>query len=148
MDIPIALRTTLEQATPLTRGIFGGASGLSAEEVVGFITGSPVALVSTVDAHGAPHVAGSGVVLVGGRLYVGVSPDSAMRRNLRREPRVALAFTDPPWKRHVLIQGSVRFLKRGDAEERRAGAQYKAAHGWEAGELAEVELRKVFTWKG
>ncbi len=110
MDLAEALRTTNETANPRTRGVFGGDHGMAFQEVIDFIEEYPVALISTVDSSGAPHVTGKGVVWTDDRLYFGAGENTAMGRNLRRDPRVALAFAEPPWKRHVLIRGAVRFV--------------------------------------
>ena len=61
--------------------------------------------MSTVDKRGAPHVTGRGVALVDGRVYLEVEGNTAMGRNLQSNRNVALAFAEPPWKHHVLIQG-------------------------------------------
>ena len=147
MALAEVLERTLDNATPRSRAIFGGANAMSAQEVAEFIDEYPVALVSTVDASGAPHVTGKGVVLLNDRIYMGSSGDTAMGRNLRRNPSVAVAFAEPPWKHHVLLQGSARFLEEGDEEHRMVVAAHVEAHGWEPEGLAEIVPRTIFTWK-
>ena len=83
MDLATAIRKTRDNATPRTKSTFGGANAMTVDEVTRFIDEYPVALVSTVDKHGAPHEAGKGVALVDGRLYLGGKGDSAMGRNLQ-----------------------------------------------------------------
>ena len=148
MDIATAILQTIEEATPRSRGIFGGERTMSADELAEFIEQYPVALVSSVDAAGAPHVSGKAAVLLDGRLYIGAPEDTAMGRNLRRNPNVAVAFAEPPWKRHVFIYGTVRFLEAGDQEERLVQDAFRSTHGYASAGLAEVSPRKVFTWTG
>ena len=148
MDLATAIGKTLDEATPPTRSIFGGTRAMSANEVTEFISEYPVALVSTVGAGGAPHVTGKAVALVNGKIYLGAREGTAMRRNLDRNPGVALAFAEPPWKRHLFVHGTVRFLEAGGGEERQAQEAHRAAHGYETSGVLEVLPRKVFTWKG
>ena len=71
-----------------------------------------------------------------------------MGRNLRRNPNVALAFAEPPWKRQVFIYGEVRFLEQHGQEESRVQDTHRSVHGFETVGIAEVVPRKVFTSKG
>ena len=147
MDLATALHRTIQDATPHSKAVFGGPNAMSDEEVAAFITEYPVGLVCTADASGTPHVTGKAVVLLDGKIFSASSGETAMGRNLRRNRAVALAFAEPPWKRHVLVQGSVRFLDEGSEEERGVGSAHAAAHGWEPAGLAEVVVKKIFTWK-
>ena len=70
-----------------------------------------------------------------------------MSRNLERNPSVAVAVVELPWKRHVLIQGSVRFLSSDSPELPRVHAVEVAKHGWESEIVAEVVPGKIYTWK-
>ena len=148
MDLGTALQKSIDEATPRTRGIFGGRRAMSEKDIEDFITDYPVALVSTVDARGAPHATGKAAVFLDGKMYFGAPSDTAMGRNLRRNPDVAVAFAEPPWKRHVFIYGTVRFVEEGSDEERRVMSAHRDAHGYESSSLVEVSPRKVFTWKG
>ena len=116
--------------------------------VTEFINEYPVVLVSTVDIHGAPHVVGRPAVLVDSRTYFGAPEDTAMARNLRRNPNVALAFAEPPWKRHVLMYGKVRFLEGGSDEEGLVLDAHQATHGYGTSGLVEALPENIFTWKG
>ena len=147
MDIATALRKSIDDATPRTREVFGGLKAMSVRDIEAFITEYPVALISTVDSRGAPHVTGKAAVFFDGKVYFDVPSDTAMGRNLRRNPDVAVAFAEPPWKRHVFIYGTVRFLEEGGDEERRVMSAHRDAHGYVSPGLAEVLPRKVFTWK-
>ena len=117
MNLATLILKTIEGATSRTKSIFGGTNAMSAIEVTEFINEYPVVLVSTVDIHGAPHVTGKAAVLIDSRTYFGAPEDTAMGRNLRRNPNVALAFAEPLWKRHVFMYGKVRFLEGGSDEE-------------------------------
>ena len=147
MDLATALQRTFEEATPRTQGVFGGEHGMSAEEVTDFINEYPVALISSVDSSGAPHVTGKGVVLKDGRIYFAAAPTTAMGRNLRRNQAVALAFAEPPWKRHVLVRGTVRFVEGGSEQEAQLSEAHIKSVGWPSTDFAEVENNKVYTWK-
>lgn len=147
MDLTTALRNTIARATPRSRKIFGGANAMSWEQVVEFVTQYPVAVVCSVDASGAPHSTGKAALLLDGSVYLGVPEGTAMGRNLRARPKIALAFVEPPWKRHVFIYGSIRLVDERSDEHRRVQAAFRAAHGYEAGGLAAVLPRKVFTFR-
>ena len=141
------LSRTLEQANAHTRSVFGGDNAMSAEEVAEFLAESSVAIVSTVTAPGTPHSTGVGITFVDGKLYFGASETRAMSRNLQRNPSVAVAVIELPWKRHVLIQGSARFLSSDSVELPKVHAAELAMHGWESEIVAEVVAGKIYTWK-
>ena len=148
MDLGAVMRHTIEEAAPRSRSIFGSARSMSADQMAEFIKQYPVALVSTVDSRGAPHVSGKAAVLLDGKIYFGTREEAAMGRNLRRNPNVAVAFAEPPWKRHVFIYGTVRFLEVGSQEERLVQDSHRSIHGYESSGLAEVSPQKILTWKG
>ncbi len=148
MNLANLILKSIEGATSRTKSIFGGTNAMSATDVIEFINEYPVVLVSTVDIHGAPHVTGKAAVLVDSRTYFGAPEDTAMGRNLRRNPNVALAFAEPPWKRHVFMYGKVRFLEGGSDEEGLVRDAHKATHGYETSGLVEALPEKIFTWKG
>lgn len=147
MDLAAALSKTLEDATPRSKSIFGGAKAMSIDDVTEFITEYPVALISTVGADGSPHTTGKAAVLLDGKLYIGSYEDSALGRNLRRNQNVAIAFAEPPWKRHIFIYGTARYLEDGSQEELDVRAAHRSTHGYESSGMFEVLPRKVFTWK-
>ena len=147
MDFDAVIQTTIKHATPRARNVFGGTRAMSEAEVAAFIDEFPVALISTVDSRGAPHVTGKAAVWLDGKLYFDVPKDTAMGRNLRRSPNVAVAFAEPPWRRHVFIYGTVRFLEAGSPEERLVEDAHRAAHGYVSPGLVEVLPDKAFTWK-
>ncbi len=64
-----------------------------------------------------------------------------------RNGAVAVAFAEPPWKRHVFIHGTVRFVEAGSHEEGLVQDAYRSTHGYVSAGLAKVSPRKVFTWK-
>jgi nitroimidazol reductase NimA-like FMN-containing flavoprotein (pyridoxamine 5'-phosphate oxidase superfamily) len=147
MDLLAALRQSIDEANDRTRGIFGGANAMSAREVADFLNASHMALVSTVSPSGEPHITGVGLVFLDNKLYLGLGKGTALVRNLRHNPSVAVAVVEPPWKRHVLVQGAVRILPDGGDELRRVHAAEQAKLGWASPIVAEVAPRKVFTWK-
>ena len=141
------LTDSIEAATPHTRNVFGGRHGMSAVEVEALLAESTVALVSTVGAEGAPHIAGVGPVFVDGRLYVGVPEGTALAGNLRRSRDVAVAVVELPWRRHAFICGRARFLEEGTEEIARVRAAEVAKHGWQSPVLVEIAPGKVFGWR-
>lgn len=147
MDIATAISRTLERATPRTKVVFGGNQTMTLDEVTAFISEFPVCVISTTSSNGAPHATGTSVVLVGGKLYLGVNRNTVLDRNLRLDRRVALAFIEPLWKRHVFIHGDIRFLESGSNEERRIQDAHRDAHGYEMELFIEGRPEKVFTWK-
>ncbi len=146
-DLGRALRQSLEEATPRTRDVFGGVNAMTVGEVEAFLSHAPVGLVSTVSQSGAPHMTGVGMILLDGKLYFGSDRRSALYRNLLRNPTVAIGFVEPPWKRHILIQGTVRLVLEDSDEIRQVREAERTQHGWESGVVAGVDIDKVFTWK-
>ena len=78
MDFATVISETIDRATPWSKGVFGGPRTMSATDVQDFIDEYPVALVSTVDRRGAPHVVGKAAVLLDGRLYLGARRGTAL----------------------------------------------------------------------
>ncbi len=146
-DLKTALRQSLEQATPRTRRIFGGDNAMSAEDVDQLVERTKVGLISSVSDSGAPHMTGVGIVLVEGRLYFGVDSHSALYRDLFENSDLAMGLMEPPWKYHVLIEGSARFVDADNDELRRVLAAERDLHGWESAIVAGIAIDKVFTWK-
>ncbi|MBI2936279.1 MAG: pyridoxamine 5'-phosphate oxidase family protein [Chloroflexi bacterium] len=141
------LRRSIAEATPHTKNVFGGAHAMSAREVAEFLDVNTVVLVSTLSASGAPHVTGIGTTFMDGKLYLGLDKRTALHRNLRRNPGIAVAVIELPWKRHVFIQGSAALLPPEGEEIRRVRAKELAKHGWESSVIARISPRKIFTWK-
>ncbi len=141
------LRKSLQEASPHTRGVFGGANAMSPEEVASFLDQQRTALVSTVSPWGAPHITGVGIVFLDGTLYFGLSQGTALHSHLGRNPRVALGVIEPPWKCHVLVYGRVHLLQEGSQEAAKVRGAELAKHGWESQVIARVEPSKIFTWK-
>ncbi len=141
------LRKSLQEASPHTRSVFGGANAMSPEEVATFLDQQRAALVSTVSPTGTPHITGVNIVFLDDTLYFGLSRGTALHRNLQRSPGVALGVIEPPWKRHVLVHGKVSFLQDGSQESLSVRRAQMAKHGWESEVIARVEPVKLFTWK-
>ena len=147
-DLASALSRSINEATPHTRNVFGGPHAMSAAEVAGFLQESHVALISTVTSSGAPHITALYILALDGKLYIGTFPRAALYRNLRRNPKVAIAVVELPWQRHVFVYGSVRFVPQEGEEIDRVRAAQRARFGGERGAiLAEVVPDKLFTWK-
>ena len=148
-DLAQILSDSIEEATPHTRNVFGGSRAMSADETQSFLHDTHVGLVTTIARSGAPHVTAVYILALESRLYFGTFKRTALYRNLRRDPRVAIAAVELPWKRHVFVHGSVRFLSPADSEEiDRVRASQRERFGGERGAvLCEVVPTKIFTWK-
>ncbi len=147
-DLTTILQRSIEEANPRTKRIFGGGRAMSAQEVEEFLAPGPVGLIATTGPSRTPHMAPTTIFLVDGHIYFSAGEGSATQRHLERNPKVAVAVVEPPWKRHLLVQGAVRFLKPDTEEMARVQAVQKALRGRATSTLVAVEAQKVFTWKG
>ncbi|MSQ40678.1 MAG: pyridoxamine 5'-phosphate oxidase family protein [Dehalococcoidia bacterium] len=147
-DLTTVLRSSIEEANPRTKRIFGEGHAMSPQEVEEFLAPGPVGLISTVGPSRAPHMAPTTIFLVDGHIYFSAGKGSATQHHLQRNPKVAVAVVDPPWTRHLLVQGTVRFLEPDTEEMTRVQAFQKALRGRATSTLVAVEVRKIFTWKG
>jgi PPOX class probable F420-dependent enzyme len=80
-----------------------------------------VAHVVTVDADGAPQVTAAWVGLDGGEIVLATMPEQRKLRNLRRDPRIALAVpstTTNEWGllEYLVVYGTARVTEGGAAE--------------------------------
>ena len=142
------LSQSIEKADPRTRRIFGGDRAMSAQEVEEFLRTGPVGLIATIGPSQTPHMAPTTIFLVDGRIYFSAGQGSATQRHLQRNPQVAVAVVEPPWTRHLLVKGTVRFLKPDTEEMARVQEVQKAIRGRATTTLVAVEAQKIFTWKG
>ncbi len=149
IDLAQILSQSIEEATSHTKNVFGGPRAMSAEEAAGFLRDTHVGLVSTVTRSGAPHITAVYILALDGKIYVGTFERTALYRNLRHNPKIAVAAVELPWQRHVFIHGSVRFLSPDDSEEidRVRAAQRERFGGERGAVLCQVVPSKIFTWK-
>ena len=80
-----------------------------------------VATVVTLDPDGTPHVSSAWVGLEGGEIVIGTLDDQRKLRNLRRDPRIALALQSSVVNRwglreYLVINGTARVTEGGAAE--------------------------------
>jgi PPOX class probable F420-dependent enzyme len=80
-----------------------------------------VATVVTLDPDGTPHVSSAWVGLEDGEIVIGTLDDQRKLRNLRRDPRIALAVQSSVVNRwglleYLVINGSARVTEGGAAE--------------------------------
>jgi len=80
-----------------------------------------VATVVTLDPDGTPHVSSAWVGLEGGEIVIGTLDDQRKLRNLRRDPRIALALQSSVVNRwglreYLVINGTGRVTEGGAAE--------------------------------
>jgi PPOX class probable F420-dependent enzyme len=95
---------------------------MSSEEVRAFLAeGTRTAKVATVRKDGSPHVTPVWFVLDGDDLVFTTGHDDVKARNLRRNPRIAIAVDDqmPPYS-HVRIDGAAEISE--DLDELREWA--------------------------
>ncbi len=147
-DLSTILQRSIEGANPRTKRIFGGQRAMSAQDVEEFLAPGPVGLIATVGPSRTPHMAPTTIFFVDGRIYFSAGEGSATQRHLQRNPQVSVAVVEPPWTRHLLVQGTARFLKPDTEEMQRVQAFQKALRGRATSTLVAVEAEKIFTWKG
>lgn len=122
-----------------------------------FLEVERVCRVATVGRDGMPHLVVCHV-LADGKVYFATDNESMKLKNLRRNPRLALAadLYSEDWPRlaGVLLQGTVRVVSRG-SEFRKIRAllykkypQYPREAALEEGEVVMVELvpTRVVSW--
>jgi len=98
-------------------------------KVLAFVRAQRVARVATVSGDGIPHNVAVCTVAASGRIYFASEKDSRKVRNLRRNPRVALAFDQytENWKRlaGTMIVGTSVIIDQGAAFRRARQALYR-----------------------
>jgi PPOX class probable F420-dependent enzyme len=114
--------------------------------------------VATADRNGAPHAVPVCHVVVDGKIYFATDKDSRKARNLRANPKlaVAAALYSEDWPRlaGVLVQGRAKFIARGPQFRKirallyRKYPQYPREAALEEGEVVMVELSpaSVSSW--
>jgi PPOX class probable F420-dependent enzyme len=80
-----------------------------------------VATVVTLDPDGTPHVSSAWVGLEDDEIVIGTLDDQRKLRNLRRDPRIALAFQSSVVNRwglreYLVLNGTARVTEGGAAE--------------------------------
>ena len=121
---------------------------MSPQEVEVFLATGPVGLIATLGPSRTPHMAPTTIFFVDGRIYFSAGEGSATQRHLQRNPKVGVAVVEPPWTRHLMVQGTVRFLAPDTEEMLRVQAFQKALRGRATSTLVAVEAQTIFTWKG
>jgi len=98
-------------------------------KVLAFVRTQRVARVATVSGRGAPHNVPVCTVVTAGRIYFATEKDSRKARNLRANPRLALAFDEysDNWKRlsGAMIAGTGVIIEHGAAFNRARQALYR-----------------------
>ena len=98
-------------------------------KVLAFVRSQRVARVATVGRAGRPHNVPVCVVATGGRLYFASDKSARKVRNLRENPRVALAFDvyTEHWKRlaGAMVVGTCSIIDQGAAFHRARQALYR-----------------------
>ena len=98
-------------------------------KVLAFIRTQRVARVATIGDDGTPHNVPVCTVAASGRIYFATEKDARKVRNLRRNPRVALAFDhySENWKQlaGAMIVGTATIVDQGAPFQRARQALYR-----------------------
>jgi PPOX class probable F420-dependent enzyme len=109
----------------------------------------PIIWLATVRAEGRPHLVPIWHVWHGEKIYISTGQDSVKLRNLRHEPRMALALPDA--MDVVLVEGTARPAPELDDE---LVPHFKQKFDWdfrqdkEYGALVEITPSKILAWRG
>ena len=141
------IRDTIDGGTPLTKNVFGGTHSMTAQEVLEFLQKNRAMVISTVAPSGAPHITSVGIVVVMGNIYFRIAPQSAVYRHIRRNPRVAVAFVEPPFAVNVFIEGSVRLLDEASEATLSIRSAFREKMSFDPEILGELVPDKVFTYQ-
>jgi PPOX class probable F420-dependent enzyme len=98
-----------------------GMTELLSPAVRALLESDAVATVVTLDPDGTPHVSSAWVGLEDGEIVIGTLDDQRKLRNLRRDPRVALAIHSSVVNRwglreYLVVNGTARVTEGGAAE--------------------------------
>jgi PPOX class probable F420-dependent enzyme len=98
-----------------------GVTELLSPAALALLESDAVATVVTLDTDGSPHVSSAWVDLEDGEVVIGTLDDQRKLRNLRRDPRIALALQSSVVNRwglreYLVINGSARVTEGGAAE--------------------------------
>lgn len=119
---------------------------MTGEEVLELANGGGLRIAATTKPDGKPHLSITDVIVLGGKLYIGVDPATARHRNLRQNTSIAIMVAEG-WKRQALMEGEAHFLDmKGPLAEEVLDAQ-KKRYGWASEVLAEIVPSRIFTWK-
>ena len=85
------------------------------------LASAAVATVVTLDPDGSPHLSSAWVAIEDGEIVFGTLPDQRKLRNLRRDPRIALAIQSDrvnQWglREYLVINGIARITEGGAPE--------------------------------
>jgi F420H(2)-dependent biliverdin reductase len=106
---------------------------------------------ATVRASGAPHLIPIWFVAHDGHIYICTAPDSVKVRNLRRNPRVALALEDGSVP--VILEGTAVVMDNTAAPDE-VTSMFKLKYDWDIltseqyRVVVEVTLKKTLSWQG
>jgi len=98
-----------------------GMTELLSPTVRALLESDVVATVVTLDPDGTPHVSSAWVGLEDGEIVIGTLDEQRKLRNLRRDPRIALAIQSSVVNRwglreYLVINGTARVTEGGAAE--------------------------------
>ena len=124
---------------------------LSTEHIQERLAASRNIWFATVRAGGAPHLIPIWFVAHHGHIYICTAPDSVKVRNLRLNPRVALALEDGSVP--VILEGTAVVMDNA-ATPAEVSAMFKLKYDWDilSSEqyrvVVEVTPTKTLSWQG
>ncbi|HMC52303.1 MAG TPA: pyridoxamine 5'-phosphate oxidase family protein [Acidimicrobiales bacterium] len=146
-DLQRALDASLAGASPLSKRLFS-RRGMDAGEVQKFVNRVMGATIATIGPDGRPHAALVLAACDDGTFIFTASPGSALLRNLRRLPDIALTVTAA--EHDVTVRGSAEHLGQAAALDELLERLHSLSKrgrftppGWE-GELYAVAVEKIF----
>ena len=144
-DLDSLIKKSLDQASPHSRKVFS-QSPLTGEEVLELANSTGLRIAATTKPDGKPHLSITEVIVVDGKLYIGVDPSTARYKNLNHSSGIAVIMAEG-WKRQAIVEGDAHFLDMKSQLAGRVLDAQKKRYGWTSEVVAEVVPRKVFTWK-
>jgi len=91
------------------------------EDALALLDSAAVAIVTTLDPDGSPHMSSAWIGVEDGEIVIGTLDDQRKLRNLRRDPRVALVIQSDrinEWglREYLVIHGTARVTEGGAPE--------------------------------
>ncbi len=144
-ELDSVIKKTLAQASRHSKTVFS-QSALTSEELLDLANGSGLRIAATTKPNGRPHLSITDVIVLDGKLYIGVDTVTARYKNLQHNTGIVIMMAEG-WKRQAIVEGQVQLLDmQGPLASRVVEAQ-KKRYGWVSEVIAEVVPTKIFTWK-
>jgi len=90
-------------------------------DALALLESAAVAIVTTIDADGSPHMSSAWVGVEDGEIVIGTLDDQRKLRNLRRDPRIGLVIQSErinEWglREYLVVNGTARITEGGAAD--------------------------------